>query len=55
MTKDEKVRFTLRLPSSLYKRLAENAREKGLAVNSEILNILWGYIKKTNPELKERA
>lgn len=47
MTKDNKVRFTLRIPKTVYDVLAHTATQKGIATNSEISDILWRHIKKT--------
>ena len=46
MTKDERIRFTLRMPQALYEVLASRAAAQGIAVNSLILNMLWGTVQK---------
>ncbi len=45
MTKDNKIRFTLRIPKKVYERLAYMAAQKGIATNSEISNILWQHVQ----------
>lgn len=43
---DNRMRFTLRLPKDLYGTLKNIAAEKGVSVNSVILQILWDWTKK---------
>lgn len=49
MTKDECVRFTMRLPVKLRRALEIEANEKGVSVNALVLSILWDWVK-TNKE-----
>lgn len=46
MTKDERVRFTFRLPQSLFAQLKTQADSLGVSVNSLILQILWDWADK---------
>lgn len=46
MTKDERVRFTLRLPKNLIEDLRKEASEQGFSINALILNILWEWAEK---------
>ena len=46
MTKDERVRFTLRLPKNLIEDLRKEASEQGSSINALILNILWEWAEK---------
>lgn len=41
MTKDERVRFTFRLPKELFEDLKSEAKKQGFSVNALILQILW--------------
>ena len=45
MTKDERARFTFRIPIKLMQLLREESEEKGISINSLILQILWDGIK----------
>lgn len=45
MTKDECVRFTMRLPVKLRRALEIEANEKGVSVNALVLSILWDWAK----------
>lgn len=46
MTKDDRCRFTFRLPEKLMNELKELAQERGISLNSFILEILWDWMKK---------
>lgn len=48
MTKERRVRFTLRLPDNLIKNLKHEANKQGVSINSLILNILWCWSENTN-------
>ena len=48
MTKDERVRFTFRLPKELFDNLKNEAKKKGTSVNALILQILWDWDKNRN-------
>ena len=48
MTKDERTRFTFRLPDSLMSRLKDEAQSKGVSINALILNILWAWLEKNS-------
>lgn len=42
MTKD-KVRFTYRMTSKMFKKISAEAEEKGITINAEITNVLWQH------------
>ncbi|ENY8941364.1 Arc family DNA-binding protein [Clostridioides difficile] len=44
--KDERVRFTFRLPATLLEKMKIRASTEGSSMNSLILHILWDYIKE---------
>lgn len=44
--RDERVRFTFRLPDELMNRLKQVAQERELSVNSLMLQILWSWCEK---------
>ncbi|MCC0696241.1 Arc family DNA-binding protein [Clostridioides sp. ES-S-0048-02] len=44
--KDERVRFTFRLPTTLLEKIKDIASTEGSSMNSFILHILWDYIKE---------
>ena len=46
MTAKNKMRFTLRLPSELYKKLDAEAKEKGKSKNVVILDACWEFVNK---------
>ena len=46
MTKDERERFTFRIPSKLIDLLRKEAVEKGVSLNALILQILWEWVEK---------
>lgn len=46
MTKDKRVRFTLRLPNNLIEDLKNQANRQGISINALILNILWEWVEK---------
>lgn len=46
MKQDARERFTLRLPTVLFERLQEMAKEAGVSTNALILKILWGWKEK---------
>ncbi|HBG7673425.1 TPA: Arc family DNA-binding protein [Clostridioides difficile] len=51
--KDERVRFTFRLPATLLEKMKIIASIEGSSMNSLILHILWDYIKEIeNKEVK---
>ena len=52
MTKNDCVRFTIRLPVKLRRALEDEANEMGVSVNARILNILWDWVK-ANKEGRE--
>lgn len=45
---DNRVRFTLRLPSELFKLVGTEANALGQPMNALILQILWGWVKNQN-------
>ena len=48
MTKDKRVRFTLRLPNNLIECLRKEANKQGVSINALILNILWEWVEKNS-------
>ncbi|HBG8733248.1 TPA: Arc family DNA-binding protein [Clostridioides difficile] len=51
--KDERVRFTFRLPAILLEKIKDRASLEGSSMNSLILHILCDYIKEIeNKEVK---
>lgn len=52
MTKDECVRFTMRLPVKLRRALEIEANEKGVSVNALVLSILWDWVEANEGETK---
>ena len=44
MTKDDRVRFTFRLPNDLFKKVKLEASKQGFSVNTLILQILWDWV-----------
>ena len=46
MKKDMRERFTLRIPSELFKLLQEEAKRTGVSINALILQILWEETNK---------
>lgn len=45
MTKDERARFTLRIPEQLFTKIKRDAAETGVATNALILQILKDWVK----------
>lgn len=43
MSNDERIRFTLRLPTQLFEELGKEATRLGVSLNSLILQILWSW------------
>lgn len=52
MTKDERVRFTFRLPNDLFKKIKLEAHKQGFSVNALILQILWDWVDSQEPKQK---
>ncbi len=48
--KEERRRFTLRLPDKLFEKLNIEADRRGVSINSMILEILWEWAEKNNVE-----
>ena len=44
--KDERVRFTFRLPQELMEKIKQAANKQGISLNAQILQILWEWKKK---------
>lgn len=44
--KNERIRFTLRLPNELMDKLKQAAQEQELSINSLILHILWNWSER---------
>ncbi len=45
-SKNERIRFTLRLPNELMDKLKQAAQEQELSINSLILHILWNWSER---------
>lgn len=45
MIKDDRVRFTLRIPRNLFTMIQDKANTTGVATNALILQILWNWAK----------
>lgn len=53
MKKDNRERFTLRLPTILFTKLQSNGKELGVSTNALISQILWNWMEhKENKGLK---
>ena len=46
MHKDARERFTLRLPTTLFTYLQDNANDMGTSINALILQVLWEWTEK---------
>lgn len=46
MTKEKRIRFTLRLTNNLIEDLRKEANKQGVSINALILNILWEWLEK---------
>ena len=46
MTKDERIRFTLRMPTELFNKVQKEANKIGCSVNAMVLQILWDWVKE---------
>lgn len=46
MIKDNRIRFTFRLPVSLFEKLEEQANKQGTSKNALLLQILWQWLEK---------
>lgn len=46
MTKDERIRFTLRMPVELFNKVQKEANKIGCSVNAMVLQILWDWVKE---------
>lgn len=45
MTKDDRVRFTFRIPDNLLNLLKEESKTLGISLNALILQILWQWVE----------
>nr|DAQ72952.1 MAG TPA: hypothetical protein [Bacteriophage sp.] len=50
MIKDNRERFTLRIPSELFNQLQNKSNFIGVSLNALILQILWDWAKQTDNE-----
>ncbi len=50
MIKDDRQRFTLRLPANLLEMIGAEANRIGVPINALILQILWEWVKNNKPE-----
>lgn len=46
MVKDERARFTFRMPRQLIELIKDRACQQGVSLNALILQILWDWAKK---------
>lgn len=46
LVKDERARFTFRMPKQLIELIKEKAHQQGVSLNALILQILWDWAKK---------
>lgn len=46
MTKDNRIRYTFRMPSDLFGKVKKEAYKEGVSMNALILQILWSWIKE---------
>lgn len=52
MTKDDRERFTFRIPGKLMRMLRREAKEKGVSLNALILQILWQWTELPDDQQK---
>lgn len=45
-TKDERIRFTIRIPKNLYERIKKTAKSRGFSSNALILEIIRLYFEE---------
>ena len=50
MNIDNRERFTLRIPESLFESLKSKSQELGISINARILQILWDWAEKEEKE-----
>lgn len=50
MTKDNRARFTFRMPEPMFNALRARAEELGVSMNALILQILWDWVKEQSGE-----
>lgn len=55
MTKDDRARFTFRMPETLYQTLDKRAEELGVSKNALILQILWDYTEQRREANYEKS
>ena len=55
VTNDDKVRFTLRLPSKVMEGLKDEANQRGLTINALIAGVIWGYVQEAGKERRCEA
>lgn len=46
----KRARFTLRMTREMYEQLSKVATSKGIAMNSEIVGVLWRYLEEIKGE-----
>ena len=46
MTKDNRIRFTFRIPTSMFEALKAEAEKRGVSINALILQILWEWAEE---------
>lgn len=46
MNKDTRERFTLRIPTTLYLQIQDNANKTGTSINALILQVLWKWMRE---------
>lgn len=55
MTKDERIRFTLRMPTELFNKVQKEANKIGCSVNAMVLQILWDWVKENEKKEGENS
>lgn len=50
MTKDNRARFTFRMPEPMFNALKAKSEELGVSMNALILQILWDWVKERGEE-----
>ena len=46
MKKDERMRFTLRMPQEIFQSIGSEASLRGIPLNALILQILWEWLER---------
>ena len=51
---DARERYTLRMPSALFKTLGQESAALGVSLNAFILQILWDWVNQQNKQKNEK-